>query len=336
MTQNLNTIILGASGYTGVELLRFLHHHPHVHIAALTGDTQAGQTFGEVFPHMQFHDLPDIVRHENVDMQQADLVFCCLPHGTTQDIIAALPAHVRVIDLSADFRLFDTHTYATWYGHAHRAPALQQTAVYGLSEHYRTSIHSARLVANPGCYPTSSLLPLLPLLRAGILESDGIIIDAKCNVIFCEVAEGMSAYGVGNHRHMPEIEQELSKACGQDVTINFTPHLIPMRRGMLTTIYARISAAHSLADARTLLEQHYAHEPFVQILPEGQMPSTHHVRGSNHCHINLFAGRKKNEIILVSVIDNLVKGASGQAIQNMNIMYGFPEDMALDCVAVFP
>jgi len=347
MSPTLSTVILGASGYTGAELLRFLHHHPHISIHALTGDSQAGQPFGDVFPHMQHLGLPDLVHLEDVDMTGVDLVFCCLPHGTTQDIIAALPAHVRVVDLSADFRLFDTNTYATWYGHPHKAPALQVSAVYGLSELYRESIKDARLIANPGCYPTSSLMPLTPLLSAGILSPDAIIIDsksgvtgagrsAKRNLIYCEISEGMSAYGVGNHRHMPEIEQELSRAAQKDVRINFTPHLIPMRRGMLTTIYARLHEGFTLSDARQQLQQRYQHEPFVHVLPEGQAPSTHHVRGSNHCHINLFAGRNDGDIILVSAIDNLVKGASGQAIQNMNIMFGFPEHTAIDMVAMFP
>lgn len=345
--KTLKTVILGASGYTGAELLRFLMHHPHIEIVALTGDSQAGQPMGDVFPHLQTSDLPDLVKLEDVSMDGVDLVFCCLPHGTTQDIIAALPKHVRVVDLSADFRLFDVDTYAQWYGHAHKAPALQQQAVYGLSEHARAAVRDARLVANPGCYPTSTLLPLLPLLKEGQLDSSRIVVDAKSgvtgagrsakrNLIYCEVSEGMSAYGVGNHRHIPEMEQELSRVAGHAVTINFTPHLIPMRRGMLTTIYAQLKQGVSMADARQTLATAYVDENFVHVLPEGQAPSTHNVRGSNHCHINIFAGRNAGEIILVSAIDNLVKGASGQAIQNMNIMYGFPEATALHSVAVFP
>ncbi len=343
----IKTVILGASGYTGAELLRFLPHHPHVEIVALTGDSQAGQPMGDVFPHLQTAGLPDLVKLEDVDMKDVNLVFCCLPHGTTQEIIAALPKHVRVVDLSADFRLFDVDTYAQWYGHAHCAPALQKEAVYGLSEHARSAVRDARLVANPGCYPTSTLLPLLPLLQEKQLDTHYIVVDAKSgvtgagrsakrNLLYCEVTEGMSAYGVGNHRHIPEMEQELSRAAGEDVLINFTPHLIPMRRGMLTTIYAKMAKGVSLADIRQTLATTYVDEAFVHFLPQGQMPSTHNVRGSNHCHIGVFAGRRGSEIILVSVIDNLVKGASGQAIQNMNIMYGFPEAMALNSTAVFP
>lgn len=347
MSQLINTVIFGASGYTGAELIRLLHNHPAIRIAALTGDSQSGLPLEEVFPHFHNSKLPDLVKLEDVNMQDIDLVFCCLPHGTTQNIIAALPDHVRVVDLSADFRLFNEETYAQWYGHPHQASALQKKAVYGLSEHCRQDVASARLVANPGCYPTASLLPLLPLLQAGIIQSEHIIIDAKSgvtgagrsakrNLLFSEVDEGMHAYGIGQHRHTPEIEQELSRVAQQDILINFTPHLIPMRRGMLSTIYARLTSGHTLENARQTLQAVYKDEAFVHILSENQLPSTHAVRGSNHCHINLFQGRCKNEIILVSAIDNLVKGASGQAIQNANIMFGLPEITALDNFAIFP
>jgi N-acetyl-gamma-glutamyl-phosphate reductase len=343
----INTVILGASGYTGAELIRFLLQHPHVKLVALTGDSQAGQPLGDVFPHLQTAGLPDLIKLEDVVWKDVQLVFCCLPHGTTQPIIAALPPHVRVVDLSADFRLQDTGTYAQWYGHAHQAPALQREAVYGLSEHARAAVRTARLVANPGCYPTSTLLPLLPLLKAGVLDTSTLIVDAKSgvtgagrsakrNLLYCEVSEGMSAYSVGNHRHIPEMEQELSRAAGRSVQVNFTPHLIPMRRGMLTTIYTRMNDGVKLADVRQTLAAAYGDEHFVHLLPEGQAPSTHNVRGSNHCHMNLFAGRGQGEVILVCAIDNLVKGASGQAIQNMNIMFGFPEATSIKASAVFP
>jgi N-acetyl-gamma-glutamyl-phosphate reductase len=347
MSEQIKTVILGASGYTGVELLRFLLVHPQVQIVALTGESQAGQPMGAVYPHLAHAGLPDLVKIEEVDFSGVDLVFCCLPHGTTQEIIAGLPESVKVVDLSADFRLFDVETYAQWYGHPHQAPTLQKQAVYGLSEHQREAIKAARLVANPGCYPTSTLLPLLPLLKVGLLQTDSLIVDAKSGVSgagraakrqlnFCETSEGMAAYGVGNHRHIPEMEQELSAASGEAVQINFTPHLIPMRRGMLTTIYAKASNNNSLSNLCQVLHEVYAKEPFVHLLPEGEVPATHHVRGSNHCHINVFAGRRAGEVILVSAIDNLVKGASGQAVQNMNIMFGLPEVMGLEGGAVFP
>ncbi len=343
----ITVAILGASGYTGAELLRFLIHHPQVKIAALTGDSQAGQPIGDVFPHLAHLGLSDLVRVEDLDTSGIDLVFCCLPHGTTQEIIAGLPDNVRVVDLSADFRLFDLDAYAIWYGHPHQAPKLQEQAVYGLTEHQRDAIQTARLVANPGCYPTASLLPLIPLYQAGLLSDATAIIDAKSgvtgagraakrNLIFSEVSEGMQPYAVGSHRHMPEIEQGLAQIGGADIAVSFTPHLIPMRRGMIATTYVSMAGDATLNDIRATLEKAYAGEPFVHVLPDGETPSTHAVRGSNHCQIGIFAGRGEKDVILISAIDNLVKGASGQAVQNMNVMFGWPEQTALDGVAVFP
>jgi len=301
---------------------------------------------GNVYPHLASYGLPDLIKIDEVNFSDIELVFCCLPHGTTQDIIAGLPEHIRIVDLSADFRLFDVTDYAKWYGHAHLAPELQKQAVYGLTEHYRDDVKQARLVANPGCYPTSTLLPLLPLMNSGIISHQNIVIDAKSGVTgagrvakrafgFSEISEGMSAYGVCNHRHMAEMEQELSLG-GKDVEVTFTPHLIPMRRGMLTTIYATLDNGITLAGARSELTKFYEDEPFVHVLDDGKAPATHHVRGSNQCHIGLFAGRKSNQIIIVSAIDNLVKGASGQAIQNMNVMFDFDETLGLELSPVFP
>ncbi len=347
MTQRIRTAILGASGYTGAELLRLLPRHPNVEIAVVTGDTQAGQPIGAVFPHLAPAGLPDLVSVDQVDFGSIDMVFCCLPHGTTQEIIASLPERVHIVDLSADFRLYDTATYAEWYGHEHRAPELQKQAVYGLSEHARSEISMARLVANPGCYPTCTLLPLLPLLEHGMIGADELIIDAKSGVtgagrspkrglLYSEVSEGMAPYSVGGHRHIPEIEQALSMAAGHPVTVNFTPHLIPMRRGMIATIYTRCTEGNSASTLHSMLADTYRHEPFVQVLPSGQTPSTHAVRGVNACQIGVFPGRREGDVIIVSAIDNLMKGASGQAVQNMNIMYGWPETTALEDVAVFP
>jgi N-acetyl-gamma-glutamyl-phosphate reductase len=344
---DITIAILGASGYTGAELLRLLHSHPHVRVAALTGESQAGKPLGEVYPHLAHLGLPALLRHEQVDFSAINLVFCCLPHGTTQPIIAALPDHVRIIDLSADFRLHDVAEYAQWYGHAHQAPALQKQAVYGLTEHVREAVKQARLVANPGCYPTASLLPLLPLLKAGTLRGEGIIIDAKSGItgagrsakqsnLFAEINEGISAYGIASHRHVPEIEQALAAVCAEKPTISFTPHLMPMNRGMLATIYATLAPGQTYADARHVLETAYRAEPFVQILPPGILPTTHQVRASNRCVINLFESRQPGQLILVSAIDNLTKGASGQAVQNMNVMFGWPETTGLEQPAVFP
>jgi N-acetyl-gamma-glutamyl-phosphate reductase len=339
--------ILGASGYTGAELLRLLASHDRVEIVALTADRHAGKPIGAVFPHLAGRGLPDLVTIDAVDFSSVELVFCCLPHGTTQEVIAALPGHLRIVDLSADFRLADVETYAHWYGHPHRAPDLQRDAIYGITELVRPALGNARLVANPGCYPTSAQLPLVPLVRSGLIDADDIIIDAKSGVtgagrelkqtsLFAEVAEGVNAYGVANHRHAPEIDQGLSAAAGRPITVNFTPHLMPMNRGILATIYVRLAKGADVAELRRTLDAAYAGEPFVRIVPAGAMPATQHVRGSNLCLIGLAADRVKGRAILVAAIDNLVKGASGQAVQNMNVMLGLPETTGLQQQAMFP
>jgi N-acetyl-gamma-glutamyl-phosphate reductase len=339
--------ILGASGYTGAELLRLLHYHPQAEIRALTADRQAGKPIAAVFPHLAGEELPDLVTVGEVDWSALDIVFCGLPHGTTQEVIAALPGHLKVVDLSADFRLSDTATYAEWYGHEHRAPELQREAVYGLTEIERERIRQARLVAVPGCYPTAAQLPLIPLLRAGLIDPDDIIIDAKSGVsgagravregsLFCEVSEGIHAYGVASHRHAPEIEQGLSIAAGRKLVVNFTPHLMPMNRGILSTIYVRLASGATIGDLRVVLEGAYRDEPFVEVLPDGSLPATRHVRATNLCLIGLSRDRVANRAILVSALDNLVKGASGQAIQDMNVMLGIPETTALEHRALFP
>ena len=339
--------ILGASGYTGAELLRLLARHPGVDIRLLTADRQAGRPLAEIFPHLGTLDLPVPVKLAEADWSRLDLVFCCLPHGTTQEVIASLPRELKIVDLSADFRLADVETYAQWYGHAHQAPQLQKEAVYGLTELARAAIATARLVANPGCYPTSAQLPLVPLIEAGEISPDDIIIDAKSGVsgagrdakqqnLFAEVTEGIQPYGIASHRHAPEIEQGLSRAAGRPITVNFTPHLMPMSRGILSSIYVRFANGASAEGLRAALSARYAGEPFVRVLPSGRAPATRHVRGSNHCLIGVFADRMPGRAILVSVIDNLVKGASGQAIQNMNLMAGWAETTALDQQPLFP
>jgi N-acetyl-gamma-glutamyl-phosphate reductase len=343
----IRTAILGASGYTGAELVRLLLHHPSVEIRALTADRNAGNEYGAVFPHLGGRGLPKLIKIADVDYSNIDLVFCCLPHGETQEVISKLPTHLRVIDLSADFRLVDPSVYAEWYGHEHRAPVLQEKAVYGLTELARAAVKDARLVANPGCYPTSAILPLWPLLEDGAVEVDDIIIDSKSGMtgagraakeasIFSEVSEGIHAYGVAWHRHAPEIEQELSLAAGKKVTVAFTPHLMPMNRGILSTIYVRLAKGKDAAALRTALEQKYKGEAFVHVAAEGVAPQTRHVRGSNHVVIGVFQDRLPGRAILVSVLDNLVKGASGQAVQNMNLMHGLPETTALEQEALFP
>jgi len=349
MTGNgkLNVAVLGASGYTGAELLRLLADHDGIRVAALTADRRAGETMGVVYPHLAHLDLPDLVAIEAVDWSAIDAVFCCLPHGTTQEVIAGLPAHLKIVDLSADFRLKDPADYAAWYGHAHRAVELQKSAVYGLTEVKRDKVRTARLVANPGCYTTAAELPLIPCLAAGLIETGDIIIDAKSGVsgagraakeanLHTEVSEGIHAYGIANHRHTPEIEQELAEAAGVPIVVNFTPHLMPMNRGILATIYVRLKGGASADDLRAAIARAYEGEPFVRLLPQGQSPATRHVRGSNMCLIGVFADRVPGRAILVSALDNLVKGASGQALQNLNVMAGFPETQGLPRIAVFP
>lgn len=346
MSTPINTVILGASGYTGAELLRLLQNHPAFRIVALTGDSQAGKPMHAVYPHLRTRGLPDLVKHTDVDFTDVQLVFCCLPHGTTQQIIAGLPAHVKIVDLSADFRLENPDDYAQWYGHAHQALALQKTAVYGVSELAREAVKAARLVANPGCYPTSILLPLTPLVEAKLVDAHSITVDsqsgvsgagrsAKQEMLFTELDGGVSAYGIGHHRHTAEMEQQLSLTANENVVISFTPHLVPITRGMLSTIHVTLTNGKTADDARAALTARYADEPFVCVLQTGSA-STHQVRGTNQCFISVHAGRKKGELIIVSVIDNLVKGASGQALQNANLMFGLPETTNLELTAVFP
>jgi N-acetyl-gamma-glutamyl-phosphate reductase len=294
-------------------------------------------------------DLPTLVAWESVDWTRLDAVVCGLPHGATQEIIAAvLKANpdIRVIDMSADFRLRDNATYAQWYGHAHRAPHLQGEAIYGLTEFYREKIAKTRLVACPGCYPTAALLALVPLVKAGLIDNTDIVIDAKSgitgagrglkqNTMFSEAGEGLSPYSVASHRHAPEIEQELAVAAGAGITVNFTPHLIPMARGELCTSYVRLNGA-TPDDLRGVLTQAYRGEPFVQVANKGTIPQTQNVRGSNYVQIGVFADRIRNRAIVISVLDNLVKGSAGQAIQNMNLMFGWPETTGLEQIALFP
>ena len=342
--------VLGASGYTGADLVRLAARHPNLEIAALTANTHAGKRMEEVFPHFFMLDLPALVAWEEVDWRRLDAVFCGLPHGTTQEITAAVLAanpDIKVIDMSADFRLRDMHTYAEWYGHEHRAPDLQREAVYGLTEHYRVLIKRARLVACPGCYPTAALMALLPVVWPGLIDNGEIIIDAKSgvsgagrslkqNTLFCEAGEGLSPYSVAKHRHAPEIEQEIGAAIGEKVIVNFTPHLIPMSRGELCTSYVRLAGGATVEDLRGKLEESYRDEPFVHVAPAGRLPQTQNVRGSNYVQIGVFADRIPGRAIIVSVLDNLVKGSAGQALQNMNVMFGFDETTGLAQLPLFP
>ncbi len=341
--------VLGASGYTGADLVRLAARHPDVEIVALTANTHAGKAMGEVFPHLFMLDLPQLVEWEKVDWSGLDAAFCGLPHGTTQEITAAVLAAnpaIKVIDMSADFRLRDMATYAEWYGHEHRAPKLQEEAVFGLTELYRARIRDARLIACPGCYPTAALLALVPVAKAGLIDTQEIIVDAKSgvsgagrglkqNTLFCEAGEGLSPYSVAKHRHAPEIEQEIGAAAGKSVTVNFTPHLIPMSRGELCTSYVRLQGG-TADDLRTALADAYRGEPFVHVAPKGVLPQTQNVRGSNYVQIGVFADRIAGRAIVISVLDNLVKGSAGQALQNMNIVFGLHETTGLLQLPLFP
>ena len=347
MTDKVKIAVVGASGYTGSDLVRLAARHPHIDIAALTANSHAGKPMASVFPHLAGLDLPDLVKNEEVDWSAIDAVFCGLPHATSQAVIKDLPDHLKIIDMSADFRLRDVETYASTYGGTHIAPDLQREAVYGLTEHYRDDVRGARLVACPGCYPTAVLILLLPLVKVGLIDADDLVIDAKSgvtgagrslkqNILFSEAGEGLSPYAVGTHRHGPEIDQELTVAAARDIVVNFTPHLVPMARGELITAYAKLSDGISVADCRAALADHYRNETFVGMAPEGVIPSTQFVRGSNNVMLGVFDDRIPGRVILISTLDNLVKGSAGQALQNFNVMYGFDETCGLTQIALFP
>lgn len=336
--------ILGASGYTGAELVRLIATHPELEIAALAANAKAGQSMGAVFPHLRHLALPDLVTIEEIDFSGIDLCFCALPHKTSQEVIASLPRDLRIVDLSADFRLRDPAAYRKWYGNSHAAPDLQKEAVYGLTEFYRAEIAGARLVAGTGCNAATGQYMLRPLIAAGVIVLDEIILDLKCgvsgagrslkeNLLHAELSEGYHAYSVGGtHRHLGEFDQEFSALAGRPVEIQFTPHLIPANRGILATGYVRGDAA----EIHATLTAAYAAEPFVVVLPLGETPSTRHIRGSNFCHIGVVADRRPGRAILIAALDNLTKGSSGQALQNANLMLSLPETTGLMLAPVFP
>jgi N-acetyl-gamma-glutamyl-phosphate reductase len=350
MKQKIKIAILGASGYTGVELIRLLLSHKQIEIKALIADSNAGKEIAEIYPHLSPFALPPLKKIEEVNFSEIDLAFCCLPHTASQATVKGLlenknHPHLKIIDLSADFRLENADDYKKWYEHSHIALGLQSQAVYGLSELNRHKIKKAKLIANPGCYPTSALLPLLPLVENNLIETNNIIIDSKSATsgagrslklgnLYCEVNESMKVYGIANHRHTGEIEQELSKTADQKLQVSFTPHLVPMNRGIISTIYVNIKDGFKIDDLKNCLSTKYQDEYFVNI--SNTHPSTRDVIGSNFCHIAIFASRLPNQAIIVCVIDNLVKGASGQAVQNMNIMFGFDEKEGLEFLPIVP
>jgi N-acetyl-gamma-glutamyl-phosphate reductase len=339
-----NIAILGASGYTGAELVRLIATHPHLRIAALSADRKAGQQMADVFPHLRHLDLPVLVKMEDIDFSGIDLVFAALPHGLSQALVRDLPESVKVVDLGADFRLRDPADYEKWYGAPHVAPALQKTAVYGLTEFYRDEIKSARLVAGTGCNAATVQFALRPLIAAKLIDLDDIICDLKNgisgagrslkeNMLFTERSSDVLGYAQGGkHRHLGEFDQEFSALAGRKVEIQFTPHLVPVSRGILASCYLRGDAQAIHAALRAA----YADEPFIHVLPLGQCPGTGHVMGSNFCHIGVTSDRISGRALVVATLDNLCKGSSGQAVQNANLMLGLNETDGLMLVPVFP
>jgi len=345
----IRVAICGGSGYTGGELLRILSHHPAVTITAVTSERSAGKSVADLFPslHKYSNLIYEPLRIGNI-LDRADLFFMALPHGASQKEVDVLFRHgKKVVDLSADFRLKDVRKYKEWYKVSHKFRKSLQKAVYGLPELYRKKISKAALVANPGCYPTGAILGLYPALKHGLINVASIVIDSKSGTSgagrkaevafsYCEVNEGFKAYSVATHRHTPEIEQELSGIVGREVRVNFTPHLASFDRGILTTMYALLKKRMDTMKILEIYRETYAHEPFTKVLEHGGFPDVKHLRGTNLCEIGLMVNARTNTLIIVTAIDNLVKGASGQAIQNMNIMMGFDETTALDSVGLFP
>ncbi len=336
--------ILGASGYTGAELVRMIATHPSIEIAALSADRKAGMAMGDVFPHLRHLDLPKLVTIDEIDFSGIDLVFCALPHATTQEVVARLPRTLKIVDLSADFRLRDPAEYQKWYGQPHAAPELQKEAVYGLTEFYRDEIRTARLVAGTGCNAATGQFALRPLIAAGVIDLDEIVLDLKAaasgagrslkeHLLFAELFENIKGYSLGGtHRHLGEFDQEFSKIAGRPVRIQFTPHLIPATRGILATVYVRGDAA---AIHQTLKDA-YMNEVFIRVLPMGEAPQMKDVRGSNFCHIGVVADRLPGRAIVIATLDNLAKGSSGQAIQNANLMLGEDETAGLMLAPLYP
>ena len=339
--------IVGGTGYTGVELLRLLAPHPKVELTVITSRSEAGRPVADLYPNLRGHLEIAFTEPDTAALKQCDLVFSATPNGVAMTTARELvDAGVRIIDLAADFRLADPAVWEKWYGMPHACEELLTEAVYGLPEMNRAEIKSAQVLANPGCYPTAVQLGLLPLLEKGLVALDSLIADCKSGVsgagrganvgtLQAESAESFKAYGVPGHRHWPEIRQGVVRMSGQDaVGLPFVPHLVPMIRGIHATLYMRPTG--EVGDVQALYEAKYKDEPFVDVLPAGSHPETRTVRGSNSCRIAIHQPEDSDQIVVLSVIDNLVKGASGQAVQNMNIMFGFEEKMGLDQIALMP
>ncbi len=348
--KKIRVAIIGASGYTGVELIRLLNYHPLAEICQLIGNSNVNQEPTQLYSHLYNFNLPKLIALENADFSKIDVVFGCLPHTVSQGVFKKILEnpnnnHLKIIDLSADFRLENPDDYFKWYEHQHIALEIQSQAVYGLSEINRQKIKNAKIIACPGCYPTSALLPLIPLLRNNLIDEKNIIIDAKSGTsgagrstkaanLFCEVNNSFKPYSIGKHRHIGEIEQELSKANNGALKIDFTPHLLPVNRGIISTIYTKLKHNFAISDIYNCLSTIYGDEYFIRITDKEI--SLHDVVGTNFCLMNINQGNNENTVIITSAIDNLCKGASGQAIQNMNIMFECDEKFGLEIAPIFP
>ena len=342
--------IIGATGYAGGELVRILMHHRDVELVWLGSRSYAGERYADIYRNMNAQ-TDAVCRDDDLRqlVEEADVIFTATPQGFCAGAMSEeILGRAKVIDLSADFRLKDVSVYEKWYGLRHGAPEFLPEAVYGLCELKRQDIAGARLVANPGCYTTCSILTLWPLVKEGLIDPDSIVIDAKSGTsgagrgeklanLFCEVNENIKAYGVGTHRHTPEIEEQLSGAAGRDILLNFTPHLVPMNRGILVTAYARMTGGNVPAEAvRAAYEKYYGNEPFIRLMDDGVCPETKWVEGSNYTDIGFYADVRTGRLICMGALDNLVKGAAGQAVQNMNILFGLPETEGLENAPLFP
>jgi N-acetyl-gamma-glutamyl-phosphate reductase len=340
--------IIGATGYTGVDLLRLLLNHPQVDVTALTSQKYAGVPIDQVFPSLKkYLQLKcEELKVEEIS-KKTDFIFTAVPHKTAMETVPLFYRQgKRVVDLSADFRFKDAGVYERWY-QKHTSTDLLSESVYGLPELHREKIQNAKIVGNPGCYPTGALLGLVPLVKKGMISLEGIVIDSKSGVsgagrdvvlesLFCEINEGVKAYKIFEHRHLPEIEQELSEMVRKKVAVTFVPHLIPMDRGILTTLYLVLTKKWKTEEVLDTFQEHYQKEPFIRICPRGKLPNTKDVRGSNYCDIGVKVNESDSRAVIVTAIDNLVKGASGEAVQNMNIMLGYPEGMGLEMLPLAP
>ncbi|UOQ87333.1 N-acetyl-gamma-glutamyl-phosphate reductase [Gracilibacillus salinarum] len=345
----MDVAIIGGTGYGAVELLRFLHNHPHVNIKKVISHSNSGRDLADVYPHLtEVADIQMSALEVDTLAEEVELVFFATPSNVSKNVIPSLVEKgVRCIDLSGDFRLRDGDKYQEYYGEEMASQQYIDKAVYGLPEINKESIKEASILANPGCYPTATALGLIPAVEQGIIDKKSIIIDAKTgvsgagrslslNVHFSEMNENFKAYKIGVHKHIPEIEQMISERAEEELQVIFTPHIVPMTRGIMSTIYVDLNDQYSTKQLLDIYQSYYKDHPFVRVRPEGVIPATKEVYGSNYCDIGLYADERTGKLIIVSVIDNLVKGASGQAIQNMNIMYGWDEMTGLDQLPIFP